>query len=53
MPKKLMQTFEETMKAVVAGRKGVMKAQQKLLNSHYDLKPHLDPDAKCLAASHL
>ena len=44
--KKPMQTFEETMKADVAGRKGVMKTQQKLLNSRYDLKPRLDPDAK-------
>ena len=44
--KKPTQTFEETLQADVADRKGVMKTQQKLLNSRYDLKPRLDPEAK-------
>ena len=44
--KKPMQTFEETMKADVAAKPGVMDAQRKLLESRYNLTPRLDPAAK-------
>ncbi len=43
--KKPMQTFEETMKADVAQRPGVMKTQHELLLRRYDLTPRLDPEA--------
>ena len=44
--KRPMQTFEETMKADVADRPKVMRAQQELLNRRYDLTPRLDKEAK-------
>ncbi|HEX4797105.1 MAG TPA: hypothetical protein VH370_25155 [Humisphaera sp.] len=44
--KKPMQTFEETMKQDVADKQKVMDTQQKLLESRYDLTPHLDPQVK-------
>jgi cytochrome c peroxidase len=44
--KKPMQTFDESMKADVAEKPGVMDAQRKLLQSRYDLTPRLDPSAK-------
>ncbi|MBL8497434.1 cytochrome B6 [Nitrosomonas sp. JL21] len=37
------QTFDEVMKKDIAERDEVMKTQQKLLQSRYDLKPRLDP----------
>lgn len=44
--KKPMMTFEEVMRADVAAKPGVMKAQQRLLERRYDLNPRLDPVAK-------
>lgn len=44
--KQPMMTFEEIMKADVAAKPGVMRAQQQLLESRYDLTPHPDPEAK-------
>lgn len=44
--KKPMQTFEETMKADISAKPGVMNAQRKLLESRYNLTPRLDPVAK-------
>src|ERR1700712_1624864 len=44
--KKPMLTFEETMKADIADRAGVMKAQRELLLRRYDLTPRLDREAK-------
>jgi cytochrome c peroxidase len=40
--KPMQETFEETMKSDIKDRPGVMKTQQKLLNSRYDLTPRLD-----------
>jgi peptidoglycan hydrolase-like protein with peptidoglycan-binding domain len=42
--KRPMQTFEETMKADIDAKPGVMAAQQQLLERRYDLTPRLDPD---------
>jgi cytochrome c peroxidase len=39
-------TFEDVYKAGVAGKPKVMATQQKLLESRYNLKPKLDPEAK-------
>jgi cytochrome c peroxidase len=44
--KKPMQTFEEGMKADMEVKSKVMETQRKLLESRYDLTPHLDPEAK-------
>jgi cytochrome c peroxidase len=44
--KKPGQTFEEAMAADVAAKPGVMKQQQALLESRYNLNPKLDPEAK-------
>ena len=44
--KKPMQTFEDAMKADIADRAGVMKAQRELLLRRYDLTPRLDREAK-------
>ncbi|HEY2588774.1 MAG TPA: hypothetical protein VGI81_23735 [Tepidisphaeraceae bacterium] len=41
-----MQTFEETMQQDVADKPKVMAQQQKLLESRYDLTPHLDPQVQ-------
>jgi len=41
-----MQTFEESMKADVANKPGVMAMQRKLLESRYVLEPKLDPQIK-------
>jgi cytochrome c peroxidase len=41
-----MQTFEETMKADIDAKPGVMANQRKLLESRYELTPRLDPSAK-------
>jgi cytochrome c peroxidase len=43
---KPMQTFDETMKADVDAKPGVMAAQRKLLEGRYELQPKLDPSAK-------
>ena len=43
--KKPKQTFDEEMKNDIAERPDVMKMQQKLLESRYNLKPRLDPNA--------
>ena len=43
--KRPMQTFEEIMKADMEAKPKVMEAQRKLLESRYDLTPHLDPIA--------
>ena len=43
--KKPMQTFEETMKADIDAKPGVMAAQRKLLESRYNLTPRQDPSA--------
>ena len=44
--KKPMQTFEETMKADIDAKPGVMAAQRKLLESRYNLTPRQDANAK-------
>jgi cytochrome c peroxidase/peptidoglycan hydrolase-like protein with peptidoglycan-binding domain len=41
--KRPMQTFEETMKADVDAKPGVMATQRKLLEGRYDLTPRFDP----------
>jgi hypothetical protein len=41
--KPVVESFEETMKADVAARPGVMAAQRRLLESRYDLTPKADP----------
>jgi cytochrome c peroxidase len=41
-----MTTFEEVMKKDMEEKPGVMKAQQELLASRYDLTPRLDPEAR-------
>jgi cytochrome c peroxidase len=41
-----MQTGEEIMKADIAAKPAVTAAQQKLLESRYNLQPKLDPQAK-------
>jgi cytochrome c peroxidase len=43
---KPMQTFEETMKADIDAKAGVMAAQRKLLEGRYDLTPRQDPSAR-------
>jgi hypothetical protein len=42
--KKPMQTFEETMKADIDAKPGVLAAQRKLLESRYNLTPRQDPN---------
>jgi cytochrome c peroxidase len=44
--KRPMQTSEEIMRADVAAKPKVMDLQRRLLESRYDLKPRLDPEAK-------
>jgi len=44
--KRPMQTAEEIMREDVAARPAVMAAQQRLLESRYDLSPRLDPQLK-------
>src|SRR5207249_4071457 len=44
--KKPMQTFEETFKADVEAKPGVMAQQRKLLEGRYTLEPKLDPQVK-------
>jgi cytochrome c peroxidase len=41
-----MQSPDDIMKADMAAKPAVMAAQRKLLESRYDLTPHLDPEAK-------
>jgi len=44
--KRPMQTVDEIVKKDIADKPTVMAAQRKLLESRYDLTPHLDPSAK-------
>ena len=44
--KKPLQTFEETMKADIDAKPGVMAAQRKLLESRFNLTPRQDPTVK-------
>jgi len=44
--KKPMQTFDEIMQADMEAKSKVMETQRKLLESRYDLTPHLDPETK-------
>ena len=44
--KRLLQTFEEGMKADVADKPAVMAAQRRLLETRYDLTARLDPSAR-------
>jgi cytochrome c peroxidase len=43
---KPMQSPDEIMRAEIADKPKVMEEQQRYLESHYNLTPHLDPEAK-------